>query len=78
MPTSRALRLCPQAVVIAPDFVAYRESSERVWAIVAAEVEVIERVGLDEAYLVLDELAAPKAFIRRIVRDIHAQTGLTA
>jgi DNA polymerase IV len=78
MPTSRALRLCPQAVVIAPDFVAYRESSERVWAIVAAEVEVIERVGLDEAYLVLDEMAAPKAFIRRIVRDIHGQTGLMA
>jgi DNA polymerase IV len=78
MPTSHALRLCPQAVVIAPDFPAYRETSERVWAIVGAEVDVMERVGLDEAYLVLDGLAAPKAFIRRVVDDVRRQTGLTA
>ena len=78
MPASQALRLCPQAVVIAPDFPAYRAMSERVWAIVGAEVDVMERVGLDEAYLVLDELAAPKAFMRWIVADIQRQTGLTA
>ena len=35
MPASQARRLCPTAIVIPPDFTAYREKSREVWALVA-------------------------------------------
>src|SRR4051794_14717460 len=56
MPTSRALRLCPQAVLIPPDFTAYRDASAKVMDIVRSQVDRVEVVGLDEAYLDLDGL----------------------
>jgi DNA polymerase-4 len=78
MPTARALRLCPQAVLIPPDFAAYREVSRRVWDIVRAEIAVVEQLGLDEAYLDLSDLEAPLPAIRALVARIHEATGLTA
>ena len=35
MPASQARRLCPTAIVIPPDFTAYREKSREVWELVA-------------------------------------------
>ncbi len=84
MPTARALRLCPQAIVIPPDFAAYRTMSERVWSTVReqlaclAERAELERLGLDEAYLDLSATIAPKALMRRIALEVRARTGLTA
>jgi DNA polymerase-4 len=78
MPASQARRLCPQAVVIRPDFPAYREASRRVWEIVRAHVETVEQAGLDEGYLDLSELVAPKAAMRRLVGEIRERTGLSA
>ena len=76
MPTSRALRLCPDAVLVAPDFAAYREASRAVMALVREAAERVEVVGLDEAYLDLRDLVAPRAAMRRLVSDIRAATGL--
>jgi DNA polymerase-4 len=76
MPTARALRLCPDAVLVPPDFAAYREVSARVMALVRAQVPRVEVVGLDEAYLDLDGLVAPRAAMRRLVAAIRAETGL--
>jgi DNA polymerase IV len=78
MPTSRARRLCPDAILIPPDFEAYRAASKRVWDIVRREIEVVEQLGLDEAYLDLSAFVAPKATMRRLVSEILAETGLTA
>src|SRR5215204_4214217 len=39
MPASRARRLCPDAVVIPPDFTSYREVSRAVMAIVREQVD---------------------------------------
>ena len=78
MPAARARRLCPEAVVIAPDFEAYRKTSREVMAIVCDHVERVEQLGLDEAYLDLSELMAPKAAARRLVIDIRDRTGLSA
>src|SRR3954465_12035084 len=47
---SRALRLCPQAVLVAPDFNAYREVSKRIWAIVGERFGVVQHMGMDESY----------------------------
>ena len=78
MPTARARRLCPDAILIPPDFTAYREASGKVMALLRAHVERVEVVGLDEAYLDLDGLVAPRAAMRRLVAEIKEQTGLTA
>src|SRR6202140_4076485 len=51
MPAARARRLCPQAVVLPPDFPTYREVSAQMMAILRSHVERVEVVGLDEAYL---------------------------
>src|ERR1700727_3977705 len=61
MPAAKARRLCPQAVVLAPDFPTYREVSRRVMDLVRAQVERVEVVGLDEAYLDLRGLYSPRA-----------------
>ena len=76
MPTARARRLCPDAVLVAPDFDAYRAASRKVMDRVRAQVERVEVVGLDEAYLDLDGLLSPRAAMRRLVEEIRAQTGL--
>jgi DNA polymerase IV len=77
MPAARARRLCPDAVFLPPDFSAYREVSRGVMDLVRAHVERVEVVGLDEAYLDLGGLSAPRAAMRRLVAEIHAATGLT-
>lgn len=76
MPTSRARRLCPGAVLVAPDFAAYRAASRAVMDRVRAQVERVEVVGLDEAYLDLTDLVAPRAAMRRLVEEVRAGTGL--
>ena len=78
MPSSRARRLCPRAVFLAPDFPYYREASAQVMGIVRSHVDTVEVVGLDEAYLDLSGLPAPKAGMRRIVKEIADETGLAA
>ncbi len=77
MPASRALRLCPQAVFLAPDFGHYREVSRELMGIVRAHVEKVEVMGLDEAYLDLSGLFSPRAAMRRLVAEIHRATRLT-
>jgi DNA polymerase-4 len=77
-PASRARRLCPDAVFISPDFAAYRETSKRVMGIVREHVEQVEVASLDEAYLELTGMAAPRAAMRRLVAAISESTGLSA
>ncbi len=64
---SRARRLCPDAILIPPDFTAYRAVSQKVMALVRGQVDRVEVVGLDEAYLDLSGLVAPRAAMRRLV-----------
>jgi DNA polymerase IV len=78
MPTSRARRLCPDAVLIPPDFTAYREVSRVVMDLVRAAADPVEVLGLDEAYLDLDGIVAPRAAMRRLVMEIREATGLDA
>jgi DNA polymerase IV len=76
MPTSRARRLCPDAILVPPDFTAYSAASKEVMKLVREAVEHVEVVGMDEAYLDLTQLVAPRAAMRRLVNAIREQTGL--
>lgn len=75
-PASRARRLCPDAVFIAPDFRLYRERSREVMRVLRDHVEMVEVVGLDEAYLDLSGLERPKAAARRVKAAVQQETGL--
>jgi DNA polymerase-4 len=77
MPAAVARRRLPDAVYLQPDFSAYREASGQVMEILRANAETVEVVGLDEAYLDLSGLFAPKATMRRIATEIREDLGLT-
>src|SRR6185436_12444068 len=51
MPMARAVRLCPQLVIVRPDFTKYKEVSEQVMGILRSCTDLVEPLSLDEAYL---------------------------
>ena len=77
MPAAVARRKLPDAIYLTPDFPAYREASARVMEVLRRNVETVEVVGLDEAYLDLTGLFSPKATMRRVAAEIRRDTGLS-
>jgi len=77
MPAAVARRKLPDAVYLRPDFPAYREASAQVMEVLRRNVETVEVVGLDEAYLDLTGIFSPKATMRRVATEIRRDTGLT-
>ena len=82
MPMARALRLCPDLVVVPPDFERYRRVSSQVMEILRACTPLVEPLSLDEAYLDVTENAWGEPLgmevAKRLKRQIVAQTQLTA
>jgi DNA polymerase IV len=82
MPSSRARRLCPDAVWVRPDFTKYRAVSETIRAIFLRHTALVEPLSLDEAYLdVTEELTGiPTATeAAEVIRqEILDETALTA
>jgi DNA polymerase-4 len=77
MPASRALRLCPHAIVLPPDFEAYRATSRAVWEIVGARLERLQHIGLDEAYADLTGVEKPLRVLRDLIARVQEETGIT-
>jgi len=77
MPAAVARRRLPDAVYLRPDFPAYREASGQVMDVLRRNVEVVEVVGLDEAYLDLTGIFSPKSTMRRVATEIRTETRLT-
>jgi DNA polymerase-4 len=75
-PASRARRLCPEAIFVTPDFDYYRARSAEVMAILRAEIDRVEQMGLDEAYLDLSGIERWRAAARRVKTTVTAETGL--
>src|SRR5918998_6493843 len=79
---SRAVRLCPDLVIVHPDFTRYRDVSRQVFDIFRSVTPLVEPLSLDEAYLDVTENAwgEPLAMTvaRRLKDEIRASTGLTA
>ncbi len=76
MPASQARRLCPTAIVIPPDFTAYREKSREVWELVRAKLDRLQSMGLDEAYADLTGVEKPLRVLRELIAEVHKQTGI--
>jgi len=82
MPMARAVRLCPELVIVPPDFPRYRDASKRVFAIFRRVTPLVEPLSIDEAYLdvTVNDWAEPFAsrVAKRLKAEILAETGLTA
>jgi len=80
MPTARALELCPELVVVAPDFDRYTRASGQIMDIFQRYTPMVEPLSLDEAFL--DTTGCERLFGdsieigRRIKQDILRETGL--
>ncbi len=81
MPSARAVRLCPGAVFLRPDFPRYRRESEEIFRIYRELTPLVQAVSIDEAYLdVTDHLepwGSATAVAREIRRRVRAERGLT-
>src|SRR5262245_7369408 len=51
IPMARAVRLCPELVIVRPDFKKYHAASQQVFAIFREVTPLVEGLSLDEAYL---------------------------
>jgi DNA polymerase IV len=82
IPMSRAVRLCPELVVVPPNFRKYGEVSSRVFAIFRSVTPLVEPLSLDEAYLDVTEnawsLPLGVDVARRIKERIREEMSLTA
>ncbi|WP_180137990.1 DNA polymerase IV [Acinetobacter sp. YH12043] len=82
MPMTQARKLCPQVIVIEPDFAKYRQVSGQIHQIFQTYTKVIEPLSLDEAYLDvtenLQQIPSATEVAMRIREDIFQTTGLTA
>ncbi len=82
MPTSRALRLCPQAIRLPVRMARYIEISHQIRAIFGRYTPIIEPLSLDEAFLDVrgsERLyGSAEQIARRIKLEIKTELGLTA
>jgi DNA polymerase-4 len=82
MPMARAVRLCPDLVIVRPDFARYRAASQKVMEILRSCTPLVEPLSLDEAYLDVTEnlWGEPLASViaRTLKTRIREETGLTA
>jgi len=82
MPMARAVRLCPQAVILPPRFHLYRQYSSSVMVILRRVSQVLEKVSIDEAYLDLtDEVGKWREAVevaQRLQEQVRKQVGLSA
>ncbi len=78
MPTDYALKLCPNLIVIYPNFRKYSEASEIINSIFARYSNLVESVSMDEAYLDVSDTYNATAMAFEIKQEIFERTGLTA
>ena len=82
IPASRAQRLCPNAIFVAPDFARYRTVSRSVREIFKRHTDQIEPLSLDEAYLDVTTnktgLSTATLVARTIREQIRNELNLTA
>jgi len=82
MPMFKALKACPQAVVIKPDFTKYVFESRRIFDKLRALTPLVQTLSLDEAWMDLSGTerlngGPPALQLVRLQREIEAETGLT-
>jgi len=82
MPSSKARRLCPQAIFIRSHFSLYKDASAKFMEILGGFSPHIEPLGLDEAYLDVtgceEPYGSPRQLALAIKERIHKELKITA
>lgn len=82
MPSSQAVRLCPQLILVPPNFELYKAESRKVHEIFTRFTDKIEPLSLDEAYLDVTDCklfnGSATLIAQEIRRLIFEETRLTA
>ena len=82
MPTAEARRLCPDLVLLPPDFERYTQASREIMAIFKSFTPLVEPLSLDEAFLDVagcERLFGDAVEIGRAIKhEIKRKTGLVA
>ena len=80
MASARAMRLCPELVILPPRFERYRALSKQIHAILHRHTRIIEPLSLDEAYLDVTESRhcdnSATRIARTLRREIREELGL--
>ena len=82
MPMFKALKLCPEAVVIKGRRCAYSEASRAIQARLKDLTPLVQMISIDEGYLDLSgtervNSAMPAIALSRLARDIETHIGIT-
>jgi DNA polymerase-4 len=82
MPMFKALKACPDAVVIKPDFGKYTAASRQVRALMSELTPLVQPLSIDEAVLDLAGTeglhgAAPAVVLARFANAVEQQVGVT-
>lgn len=82
MPMFKALKACPDAVVVRPDFPRYVEASRAVRRLMGALTPLVEPISIDEAFLDLSGTdrvhGSPAAVsLARFARAVEREVGIT-
>ena len=82
MPMFKARKLCPDAVVIAPEMRKYAAAAAEIRALMATLTPLVQPLSIDEAALDLSGTAAlhrapPAVVLSRFARQVEAEVGVT-
>lgn len=81
-PMFKALKACPDAVVIRPDFAKYAAAARQIRALMERLTPLMQPLSIDEAVLDLQGTAAlhgmpPAAALAAFARDVEREVGIT-
>lgn len=77
MPTARAVRLCPDLIIVPARHGVYSAASQQVMDRLATLTPLIEQISIDEAFLDISDLPEPgEAIAQRIQASIRDELGL--
>ena len=82
MPMFKALKACPEAVVIKPDMAKYSREGKRIRALMQDLTPLVEPLSIDEAFLDLSGTEAlhggpPARSLARLALEVERQVGVT-
>ncbi|MDQ2801662.1 MAG: DNA polymerase IV [Pseudomonadota bacterium] len=82
MPMFKALKACPHAAVIRPDFAKYVAAARQIRALMMRLTPLVQTLSIDEAVLDLAGTEAlhgapPAAVLAGLARDVERQVGIT-
>jgi DNA polymerase IV len=83
MPMFKALKLCPDAIVIRPNMKKYAEAGKQVRNIMLQFTPLVQPISIDEAFLDLSGTArlhgtSPALSLAKLIRQIQTEVGITA